>query len=448
MSRLPRPCASISTRPRSCTGTDCCRCSNRSTASQRKTCAPGTVEATRAQRFRTDDRLVKTLILSSLADGVEALRALTPSRLAALNHGTVRSPIPGQESQIVLHKCRNWAAQVGEIKISDDGPNPVISFHLAGVDTEGILANAQSIDNYGNRIHKARSLFYDQLGLKPRMAGSCRCATRCSGAGTWRTCEMLFRNVRELSLESFKAPGGAVADRRSIFPLTATATPPRTTARSCRNFRRLASRRNCLVWLPAFFTPRTMEDLGRLVILDYVLSGNNLNQCGSHLSQIEREQARVLLQNQRDQMRQRLRNAMLAAYGVSTMYTEAIDTSHDLGGAFLFAQSRADPATAGGRHSQRRPAPPVRPGPGAPVSGPSPFRRGSKAIWPQTRAGVVRQATQVRDGRVEVERSKRDEVRRIAVPLHLGDMGETHFVVRDEWKSRFLRKQAEEGAPA
>ena len=77
-----------------------------------------------------------------------------------------------------------------------------------------------------------------------------------------------------------------------------------------------------------------MEDLGRLVMLDHVLSGNNLNQCGSHLSQIEREQARVLLQNQRDQMRQRLRNAMLAAYGVSTMYAEAIDTSHDLGEHF------------------------------------------------------------------------------------------------------------------
>src|SRR2546430_1522121 len=125
----------------------------------------GGVETTRAQRFRADDRLVKTLILSSLAEGVEVLRALTPSRLAALNHGTVRSPIPGQESQIVLHKCRNWAAQVGELKISDDGPNPVISCHLVGVDTDGILANAQNIDNYGNRIHKARSLFYEQLGL-------------------------------------------------------------------------------------------------------------------------------------------------------------------------------------------------------------------------------------------------------------------------------------------
>ena len=59
---------------------------------------------------------------------------------------------------------------------------------------------------------------------------------------------------------------------------------------------------------------------------------------------------------------------------------------------------------------------------------------------------IVRHAVQVRDGRVEVERAYRDEVRRIAVPLRLGDMGETHFVLRDEWQSRFRRKQAEAGA--
>ena len=59
---------------------------------------------------------------------------------------------------------------------------------------------------------------------------------------------------------------------------------------------------------------------------------------------------------------------------------------------------------------------------------------------------LVRQATRARDGRVEVERLYRDEVRRIAVPLRLGDMGETHFVWRDDWQSHFLRKQAEAGA--
>ena len=240
------------------------------------------------------------MILSSLAEGVEVLRALTPSRLAALNHGTVRSPIPGQESQIVLHKCRNWAAQVGELKISDDGPNPVISCHLVGVDTDGILANAQNIDNYGNRIHKARSLFYEQLGLAPAEGGFLPLRYETLWRGTQRTCELLFGNVRELPLESFNAQGDTwrvVVD----FPFDRDGHTPRDDLAQLQKFQETGASSHCLVWLPAFFTRRTMEDLGRLVILDYILTGHNLNQCGSHLSQLEREQARILLHNQRDQ---------------------------------------------------------------------------------------------------------------------------------------------------
>ena len=125
----------------------------------------GHVDAQAAASFRNDDRLLKTLLLSALADGVEALRALTPARLAALNHGTVRSPIPGQESQIVLGKCRQWAAQAGEIKVSDDTASPVVSLQIVGVDTESILENAKALDSYGYRIGKARQLVYGSLGI-------------------------------------------------------------------------------------------------------------------------------------------------------------------------------------------------------------------------------------------------------------------------------------------
>ncbi len=278
----------------------------------------GAVDAATAQRFRTDDRLLKTLILSALAPEVEALRALTPSRLAALNHGTIRSPIPGQESQIVLRKCRNWAAQVGEIKIAEEGVNPAISLHIVGVDTEGILANAQSFDSYGNRIQKARSLLYEQLGLAADDGGLLPPRYELLWRGTWRTCEILFRNVRELSLESFRAPPDIwriVID----FPFDREGYTPADDRAKLQEFTATGDSSNCLVWLPAFLTPRGMEDLGRLVLLDHVLSGHALNQYGSHLSQIEREQARALLQNQRDQMRQRLRNTLLVAYGISRM---------------------------------------------------------------------------------------------------------------------------------
>src|SRR5208337_2579618 len=76
--------------------------------------------------FRNDDRLVKTLLLSALVPEVESLRSLNAERLAALNHGTIRTPIPGKEGQEVLRRCRTWAASVGEIRIGEE-TNPTIS---------------------------------------------------------------------------------------------------------------------------------------------------------------------------------------------------------------------------------------------------------------------------------------------------------------------------------
>ena len=41
----------------------------------------------------------------------------------------------------------------------------------------------------------------------------------------------------------------------------------------------------------------------------------------------------------------------------------------------------------------------------------------------------------------------RSVVRGIAYPLNLGEMGETHFVLRDTWKQRFLQQHAADGGP-
>ena len=67
--------------------------------------------------FRNDDRLVKTLLLAALVPGVESLRALNAERLAALNHGTIKTPIPGREGQEVLRRCRSWAPVWGRFAL-------------------------------------------------------------------------------------------------------------------------------------------------------------------------------------------------------------------------------------------------------------------------------------------------------------------------------------------
>jgi hypothetical protein len=396
------------------------------------------------RRFRNDDRLLKTLLLSSLADGVEVLRGLTPARLAALNHGTVRSPIPGQESQMVLSKCRHWAGQVGEIKVSDEGVNPVISLHIVGVDTDAVLENAKLLDNHGNRIQKVKHALYEYLQIPMDEGDLLPPRYDLIWRGTKRSCELLFRNVRELPIDSLKAQDKfwrVVID----FPFDKPGFSPKDDLARVQEFQATGDVADTLVWLPSFLTLRSVEDLGRFVLLDQVLSGNRLNEYGGHLSQTEREQARVLLVNQRDQMSQRVKNHLLAAYGISKIDDKAIDTSHELDEHFLSLNP----------HLKLQP--PV--GAGFKDCLEHLFAQALEHQYPDhprfegeiRRAGlrrvleVVRQAAQIKDRRVEVERSFREEVRRIAVPLKLGDMGETHFVLRDEWKSEFLRKKAQDG---
>ena len=71
--------------------------------------------------FRADDLVVKTLLLAALVPNVPALRALTASRLAALNHGSIAAMIPGQERAAVAGTLRELSGEFGEIRVSGRG---------------------------------------------------------------------------------------------------------------------------------------------------------------------------------------------------------------------------------------------------------------------------------------------------------------------------------------
>ncbi len=145
--------------------------------------------------FRNDDRLVKTLLLAALVPGVESLRALNAERLAALNHGTIKTPIPGREGQEVLRRCRSWAASVVEIRIGEEA-NPTISMQLSGVDTETIIEQARREDNQGNRIRRVRQMLFEQLGIAGEL--EFEQSHDFLWRQTRRSCIVLFRNIREL----------------------------------------------------------------------------------------------------------------------------------------------------------------------------------------------------------------------------------------------------------
>jgi ribosomal protein L23 len=54
-----------------------------------------TVDDAKRISFRNDDRLIKTLLLAALVPEVESLKGINGERLAALNHGTIRTPVSG-----------------------------------------------------------------------------------------------------------------------------------------------------------------------------------------------------------------------------------------------------------------------------------------------------------------------------------------------------------------
>ena len=103
----------------------------------------------------------------------------------------------------MLGKCRQWAAQAGEIKVSDDTASPVVSLQIVGVDTESILENAKALDSYGYRIGKMRQLVYGSLGIAGESQDWLPQPHEILWRGSRRACEILFRNVREMDPKEF-----------------------------------------------------------------------------------------------------------------------------------------------------------------------------------------------------------------------------------------------------
>ncbi len=151
----------------------------------------------RTHAFRTEDRLVKTLLLSALAPNVPALRTLTASRLAALNHGTIATPLPGTESAVVVRKLRELAGDVGEIRLSEDTRDPIVSVELARVDYDSVVERVRNVDNVGERRRLLRDLVFSSLGVSTAETLSSSVTHATLWRGSWRSVDVLFGNVRD-----------------------------------------------------------------------------------------------------------------------------------------------------------------------------------------------------------------------------------------------------------
>lgn len=400
----------------------------------------------RRAAFRSDDRIIKTLLLGALAPEVESLKGLTPRKIAALNHGSFKSAIPGNEARDIQRKLKEWGGAVGEIRVGEDPQDPSVNIELTGVDTQSVLDAVQTEDNPGNRQAKIRELLYRAIGIEESKGFFTE--HEHVWRGSRRHFDVSYGNIRDpesLSDDSFKSMETnwkVIID----YPFDdSNHTPMDDLARLGKLAGRVGAQRT-LCWLPSFLTPKGQANIGLLVKLDYLLTQDRLATYSSHLSPQDRNTAKLLLENQRSQVHAQVLADLDAAYGVvESAKSDRIDQAHELEDHF----KSLDPAFT--------PTPPVS----------ANLRAGFERLLEQALANQfpkapqfeielkpaqlrkahdqLQKAMQAENGRIIVDQALRKDVRQVVNPLRLANMTEQALVLEQHWKTHFIRKIGENG---
>ncbi len=401
--------------------------------------------------FRSHERLAKTLLLSAVAPGVPALKELTASRLASLNHGSILSPLPGNEARLVMAAINTWKTEVPEIQTTADATDPVIRVQLSNVDYESVVERVKAEDNPGRRRQLIKEIVHNALGVDLATSDLGGSATRTViWKGSRREVDVVFGNVRDttwLTGEHFRSRAGTwkfVID----YPFD---EDNHSVGEDIDRVNRLLSsgmHPHTVVWLPYFLTPEVQRDLIRLVKLHWLFTGpgERWQNNSDHLSETDRAQARGILESQYSGLKERITRVLQQAYGAAArepgvlvddpVHTQVLislsrdfsphePVGADMGAAFANLVDQA--------FRSRYPAHPD-------------FEPGNEEI-------TVRQLTLVRDyveraatdpdGRIPVQPADRQTLRRICGPLRVGKPTETHFLFGDDtyayWAAEFDR---------
>lgn len=408
----------------------------------------------RTHPFVTDARLVKTALLAALAPNVPALRTLTAQKLAALNHGTIATPLKGMEAARVLALFRDLAASgVSEIHLSDDPANPLISIQLAGVDYESVIDRVRNQDSKGERRRLLRELVFESLGVTGAKADTLGGTYTHSFVwrGSRRTVDIVYGNIRnadELPDSTLLAEG----DRWKIvidFPFDEAGHGPNDDIARFENLERAGVRSRTVAWVPAFFTEAREQDLGELVCLRYLLaSDDRYEQNASGLSVQDRATAKVLLRNRKSMLETKLKQVIQQAYGAAKLEPADIDLARGHNAFFATLEPQLTlGAPVGARladcleHlldqmlSAQYPDHPRFPGE---------VRRGDL----NTVLHYLDQAAAQESGRVAVPAKDREVLRKVANPLQVGEALENAFLFTPDtffWRKHFLQLAAQEG---
>jgi hypothetical protein len=404
--------------------------------------------------FRGDDRLLKTLLLAGLVPEVDAFRNLDAARLAALNWGSIQSPIPHRETQVVVTKLNRWKGVVGELKVGDDPVSPTVSMALVDVDTESVVAAArESYDRLGDRRRALRELI-DAM-LDNRLGADLTTSYRLVWRGTERAVDITFGNIRDtnevpdIALRSGGGRPKVVID----FPFDETGHSPEEDLERLDTWEDANESTLTVCWVPSFLNREGLGGLGRYVALSELLrSEQRFEQHTQHLSQRQRLELRPVLVSMRDGLRGLLIDAVLIAYGVRSGSHPWVDDASALTDHFrslersLIARPTTAPTMAGALDelcfqllANQFPGHP----------------RFDAKVTPgmlRTTWEDVRRALADPDGRVLLEVANRPALRTVIPPLGLGTVTDSYLVLSREWTTRVFDRRLEaaraDGRPA
>jgi hypothetical protein len=394
-------------------------------------------------RFRADDLIVKTLLLAALVPGVPALRGLTASRLAALNHGSIVTVLPNQECAAVTRTLKQLGAQFAEIRLSGSEDDPRVDLALIGVDTEEILADARHADDDAAQRRVIKDLLWGELGLADQ--GTHLTATKLIWRGTGRRVEIVLGNTRDkerLPQAEF-VPDEAGAIRIVMDYPVDPGFYPSDALNRVRRLRDGLSGPATLVWFAHYLSPECKTDLSDLVVVNYVLERDRLADLAPNLTADDQYYARAEFESRRDTLAVRLRGALRRAYGVDS--AEESDLGFLAEEQVLAFQPGLEPRVLLGQpltgalqrlsfqlldHLY----------PGHPDFDPNVRGQELKVAELDTVVRAVEAASRDKAGRYEVPRADYATLNKVARPLKLGAMHEAAFVLGHEWPLLIERK--------
>lgn len=258
---------------------------------------------------RSDNRLIKSLLLAALVPEAESLRGMTASLLAELNQGGLHVALKGTEVNKVVGTLQGWSTSFPEIHVGE-GNNPRVWIELGGIDVEPILQQAHRVDNVGHQKEMLTKLLLEAIEID-------RGDQQVLFHEIRRPGKVRFGNVRTMGEEQFRCEDGHEWQLLIDYPFDDPGHGPAEDEARLESMLEHDIAEWTLVWLPSFLSAENEKHLRDLVRLEEILRNAETKQqyLGSFGHEKRAEAERVLAQHQSNKQRTVLR-ALQTAYGV------------------------------------------------------------------------------------------------------------------------------------